>query len=122
MIPLILVQPQAHHGASASWLSLISGGALLALLVVLYASSLGPLQRLFRKEPDMAKDFQLTVPDMTCNHCKMTVTRILTGVEGVKEVEVDLTAHKVSIDLAPEVSRELLMEKLREGGYSPERS
>ena len=48
----------------------------------------------------------LKVPDMTCGHCKMTVTTALSGLAGVSRVDVDLASkdvrvtHDGTVDLA----------------------
>ena len=46
----------------------------------------------------------LSVPDMTCGHCKASVEAALATVPGVARVAVDLTAHRVDVEgaAAPE--------------------
>lgn len=39
----------------------------------------------------------LSVPDMTCSHCKATVESALGTLSGVEEVTVDLSTRKVRI-------------------------
>lgn len=41
---------------------------------------------------------ELTVEGMSCNHCVMAVKKALTGLEGIRQVEVDLQAKKVRVD------------------------
>jgi copper chaperone CopZ len=40
----------------------------------------------------------LNVPDISCEHCQMTITRALTPVAGVRTVEVDIPKKQVSVD------------------------
>jgi copper chaperone len=39
----------------------------------------------------------LSVPDMSCGHCKARVEAALSGVPGTSEVHVDLVAHRVTV-------------------------
>ena len=40
----------------------------------------------------------LSVPDMTCGHCKASVEAALATVPGVAKVAVDLTSHRVDVE------------------------
>jgi copper chaperone len=40
----------------------------------------------------------LSIPDMSCGHCKATVTAALTSVPGVAAVEVDLSDRTARVD------------------------
>jgi copper chaperone len=40
----------------------------------------------------------LNVPDISCEHCQMTITRALTPVEGVRSVDVDIPNKHVTVD------------------------
>lgn len=39
----------------------------------------------------------LSVPDMTCGHCKASVESALSGLPGVGSVSVDLSRHRVEV-------------------------
>lgn len=41
---------------------------------------------------------ELTVEGMSCNHCVMAVKKALTGLEGIRQVEVNLRTKKVRVD------------------------
>lgn len=43
----------------------------------------------------------ITVNGMTCDHCKMTVTRAVKEVEGVSDVRVDLERKEVEVVFDP---------------------
>lgn len=40
----------------------------------------------------------LSVPDMTCGHCKASVTQALSALAGTAQVDVDLTTKTVRVD------------------------
>lgn len=40
----------------------------------------------------------LSVPDMTCGHCRASVTDALSRLSGADKVEVDLTAKTVHVE------------------------
>ena len=40
----------------------------------------------------------LSVPDMTCGHCRASVTEALSRLSGAGTVDVDLTAKTVRVD------------------------
>lgn len=40
----------------------------------------------------------LSVPDMTCGHCKASVTQALSALAGIAQVDVDLTTQTVRVD------------------------
>lgn len=57
----------------------------------------------------------LSVPDMTCGHCKATVESALFAVAEVGEVRVDLTTRKVEVT-GPAPAADLL-KALEAAGY-----
>ncbi len=57
----------------------------------------------------------LSVPDMSCNHCKATVEAALGAVPGAGAVTVDLTARKVEI--AGPAPAAALIQALDQAGY-----
>lgn len=60
----------------------------------------------------------LSVPDMSCGHCKATVEKALLVLDGVKQASVDLDAKTVSVEHADSVSEEALRAAVIEAGYS----
>jgi len=40
----------------------------------------------------------LTVPDISCEHCEHTITQVLSPVEGVSSVRVDIPTKQVHVD------------------------
>ena len=45
------------------------------------------------------KEMDLAIGGMTCNHCVMTVTKELKGLDGVTDASVDLAANKAHVKL-----------------------
>lgn len=119
---LVLSEFTHHHrdGVCFSLFQLLSGGALVALLLLLYIRESGIIAKLFKPktgEIDMGKSLNLSVPDMTCQHCKATVTTALKSIAGVKSVSVDLSAKKVSVELEADVSPSQIISSLANAGY-----
>ena len=56
-----------------------------------------------------------SVPDMTCDHCKMRVTKALTELAGVGDVFIDLEEKRVEVQSS--VSPESLLSAIDEAGY-----
>ncbi len=57
----------------------------------------------------------LEVTGMTCAHCATAVTRALQRVPGVESAQVDLAAHRATVEGSAEPAR--LVEAVREQGY-----
>jgi copper chaperone CopZ len=62
---------------------------------------------------------ELSVPDVTCKHCKMTIENAVAGLPGVEKVRVDIDSKEVGVDGDVEV--EDIENKIREAGYTPVR-
>ncbi len=99
---LAFVVPGGHAGHSLNWIKILSGVLLFGIFF--FAGAWPWVMHKFRgktghkKEESMSSDqTRLNVPDMTCNHCKSAVTRIVSGFEGVNAVEVDLGDKTVTI-------------------------
>ena len=62
----------------------------------------------------------LKVPNMSCQNCANTITSALKQNKGIHGVEIDLGSKDVTVQHEETVSREQVMEIIREAGYSPE--
>ncbi|MBU1241212.1 permease [Myxococcota bacterium] len=115
--------PAGAHHTQYSLFSLIAGALLLAHLLLLFGFSRLQALGLFNKRNSdtMAPDISLNVPDMTCNHCKMNVTKILQTVDGVENISVDLGSKVVQFDTSGAVKLEEIMDRLKAGGYEASR-
>ena len=40
----------------------------------------------------------LTVPDISCEHCQLTITKALSSLSGVRSVNVDIPSKQVAVD------------------------
>ncbi|MCK5220657.1 MAG: cation transporter, partial [Candidatus Aminicenantes bacterium] len=105
----------AHtHGENGvGIITLISGIGLLLLLV----NSRFDLIKLFRrgKDVEMAK---IKVNDISCNHCKMTITNTLKTIKGIGNLEVVVDEKVVRYDGDAEL--DLVKKMIREAGFNPE--
>ncbi len=63
----------------------------------------------------MAKEF--TVPSMSCQHCVNAITKEVSNVQGVQNVQVDLGTKRVRVQADERVSTETLLEAINEAGY-----
>ena len=62
---------------------------------------------------------KMTVEGMKCMHCKASVEKALTGIDGVQSAEADLESKTVTIHLVKDVEDSVLMEAVREKGFEP---
>ena len=58
----------------------------------------------------------LKVPDMTCDHCKMTIEKALTLVSGVDQVRIKLPEKVVNVSGKIEVNS--VVDAIRKAGYN----
>jgi copper ion binding protein len=63
------------------------------------------------------KTESFNVPAISCQHCVNAITNEVTGVDGVKNVVVDLASKTVRVESAEGVSREALTAAIEEAGY-----
>ena len=59
----------------------------------------------------------IKVPDMTCDHCKMTIEKSLRELSEVQKVQVDLPQKIVKISGNTEVNQ--VINAIRSVGYTP---
>ncbi len=59
----------------------------------------------------------IKIEGMTCQHCVMAVTKALGGIEGIKDVRVDLQKGEATFTEAKPVDRQLIKEKIKKAGY-----
>ena len=62
----------------------------------------------------------LRVPDATCGHCKKTIEGAVSGLEGVRTVELDLESKTLSVEHDETVLPDALTDVISAAGYSPE--
>lgn len=60
----------------------------------------------------------LTIDGMMCDHCKMTVEKVLSRIPGVVSARVDLKAKTATVELSGNVSDEEFTRVISESGYT----
>ncbi len=59
----------------------------------------------------------LSIEGMTCGHCVGRVTKALSGLDGVSEVDVQLDEKRALISLDKEIPDELFNKEIENAGY-----
>ncbi len=59
----------------------------------------------------------LKVKGMSCQHCVMSVTKALSQLEGIKNIQVDLTKGEVRFDNLKEVASNRIEKAIQDAGY-----
>jgi copper chaperone len=59
----------------------------------------------------------IKVKGMSCRHCVRAVSTTLSGIEGVKNVSVDLASGEAVFEETKPVDVETLRERLKKAGY-----
>jgi Cu+-exporting ATPase len=59
----------------------------------------------------------IVIEGMQCNHCKMTVEKVLVGLDGVEKVEVNLSDKTATIEMSKEIADSKLKEVIEEAGF-----
>jgi copper chaperone len=59
----------------------------------------------------------IKIKGMTCRHCVMAVTKALAGIEGIRDVQVDLERGEASYTEEKPVERALIRERIAKAGF-----
>jgi len=59
----------------------------------------------------------IKIKGMSCQHCVMAVTKALSGIEGVRDVQVDLAKGEASFSEDRPVEKALIRERIRKAGF-----
>ncbi len=62
----------------------------------------------------------IKVKGMSCQHCVMAVAKALSGVEGIKDVKVDLMSGKATYEETKPVDPKTINEAIKKAGYEVE--
>ena len=60
------------------------------------------------------------VADATCGHCKATIESAVSGLDEVREVDLDLVTKTVTVVHADGVTPDQLKDAITRAGYTPE--
>jgi copper chaperone len=63
----------------------------------------------------MSQALKLSVPDMTCGHCKAAVERAIATTDASAKVQVDLDSHTVAVETS--APTEAVLKALSGEGY-----
>ncbi|MCL2669212.1 MAG: heavy-metal-associated domain-containing protein [Syntrophaceae bacterium] len=59
----------------------------------------------------------IKIEGMSCQHCATAVTRVLCGIEGIRDVQVDMAKGEAAFQEEKPVDRALLRERIEKLGY-----
>jgi len=59
----------------------------------------------------------LKVKGMSCQHCVMSVTKALTQLEGIKNVQVDLAKGEVRFNNTKNITSDQIQKAITDAGY-----
>lgn len=59
----------------------------------------------------------IKIEGMQCNHCKMTVEKVLSAMEGVTNVEVSLENKTATIESTKEIDENQIKQLIEEAGF-----
>ena len=62
-------------------------------------------------------DSILKVKGMSCQHCVMSVTKALSQLEGIKNVQVDLAKGEVRFDNMKSIASDRIQKAITDAGY-----
>lgn len=60
---------------------------------------------------------KVKIEGMSCNHCVMAVTRALSGLEGIKDVKVDLEHGEATFEEEKPVQMSVVQEAIEKAGF-----
>ena len=60
----------------------------------------------------------IKISGMSCQHCVMAVTKALGGIDGIKDVQVDLQKGEASFTEEKSIDRALIRERIVKAGFN----
>ena len=69
------------------------------------------------KEENVMNKKTIVIEGMQCNHCKMTVEKVLGAIDGVEKVEVNLSEKTAIIEMSKEVDENTMKSVIEEAGF-----
>jgi uncharacterized membrane protein YraQ (UPF0718 family)/copper chaperone CopZ len=124
--PLARFHMGAHeHSILPLWLrigaSIVLGGLIIHALYKRYLSAYFKTNKPeIKYQTDIKmKNMEITVKGMTCNHCKATVERNISAMEGIESAEANLSTEKVLVH-GDNIDLEKVREEIESLGYGYE--
>jgi copper chaperone len=62
----------------------------------------------------------IKIKGMSCQHCVMSVTKALNGIEGIRDVRVDLVKGEARFEEVTPVDRAVIREQIAKAGFEVE--
>lgn len=59
----------------------------------------------------------LKVEEMQCNHCTSKITTFVTEIQGVKEIQCNLSSKEVTVSFETPATKEQIIEAIEECGF-----
>jgi len=59
----------------------------------------------------------LSIPNISCGHCVMTIQRELAEIEGIKSIEGNVEAKEITVEWGPPATIERIRSALQEINY-----
>ncbi|MCX6112985.1 MAG: permease, partial [Proteobacteria bacterium] len=97
------------------WLEILSA---VVLVVFISRSYIVKIVNLFYKASLAEVNMKIKVTDMTCEHCKRTIEKVISEVSGVQRVIVNIKTKTVEIQGNPD--EEEIFRRIKNAGYTPE--
>lgn len=90
--------------------------SLSSVCVVTNALRLRSFKVKFEEEDKMNKK-EILINGMQCNHCKMTVEKVLNAIEGIDTVQVVLEDKKAIVELSKDVEDSVIIKAIEDEGF-----
>jgi uncharacterized membrane protein YraQ (UPF0718 family)/copper chaperone CopZ len=112
--------------------STIAGGTHLPMFIkyasallmagILIFSKLDSIKKYFSRNKTRRDStrpvIEIVVPDMTCQHCQVKLTKALQGIPEIETLSVDLS--KKRIEIQGNLEKSFIIQKIKNEGYNPE--
>jgi copper chaperone len=85
--------------------------------VLLDSSPIGVILKIYITGDIIMETKKLSVPNISCGHCVMTIQRELNELEGVKKVEGDPTTKEITVEWENPATLEKIKATLAEINY-----
>lgn len=75
-----------------------------------------------RDQMEKEKNIQshtISVPDMTCQHCKMKITGALEQMPEIQSVSINLESKEIAVDAGINIDRQKIIDRIKQEGYQP---
>jgi len=97
----------------------VAATVFLGLLLLAGCSDPADAQASGAKDESKRQEVVLSVPDMSCPMCPVTVRRALKGIDGVQEADADLESKQARAVFDPvRTDPEIMIAAIRNAGFS----